>query len=100
MERLIGEAAKNQAALNTDNTFFDAKRLIGRNFKDKTVLSDRKLLPFQIVDKGGKPYMKVPLLGKDLAPEEISSMILTKMKDIAEAFLSQKVKHAVITVPA
>lgn len=99
-ERLIGEAAKNQASLNPTNTIFDAKRLIGRNYTDPTVQSDIKLLPYKILDAGGKPSISVPLVNKTFSPEEISSMILTKMKNIAEDYLGQTITNAVITVPA
>eukprot|EP01094_Clydonella_sp_ATCC50884_P000001 TRINITY_DN0_c0_g1_i1.p1 TRINITY_DN0_c0_g1~~TRINITY_DN0_c0_g1_i1.p1 ORF type:complete len:661 (-),score=362.44 TRINITY_DN0_c0_g1_i1:64-2046(-) len=101
-ERLIGEAAKNQAAINPENTVFDVKRLIGRKFTDSTVKKDMKLMPYEIFDKGGKPYIRVDFKGqrKEYAPEEISAMVLTKMKETAEAFLGKKVTHAVVTVPA
>jgi heat shock protein 5 len=101
-ERLIGEAAKNQAALNPENTLFDIKRLIGREYSDHNVQSDMKLLPFKILNKNGKPAIQVKVKGEDkvFAPEEISAMVLTKMKEIAEAYLGKKVKSAVITVPA
>jgi len=101
-ERLIGDAAKNQAAMNPTNTVFDAKRLIGRRFTDSEVQSDMKHWPFKVIEKSGKPYVQVQFKGetKDFTPEEISSMVLTKMKDTAEAYLGEKVKDAVITVPA
>jgi len=101
-ERLIGDAAKNQAAMNPTNTVFDAKRLIGRRFNDQEVQSDMKHWPFKVIEKSGKPYIQVEFKGekKDFTPEEISSMVLTKMKDTAEAYLGGKVKDAVITVPA
>ena len=101
-ERLIGEAAKNQAAMNPANTVFDAKRLIGRNFSDKTVQDDAKLWPFKIVNEGGKPVIEVEYKGanKRFKPEEISAMVLTKMKETAESFLGEKVNNAVVTVPA
>ena len=101
-ERIVGEAAKNQATKNPTNTAFSVKRLIGRRYNDNTVQNDKKLLPYEISNKDGKPYIKLNV-GKDrkeFAPEEISSMILVKMRDIAEAFLGKEVKHAVITVPA
>jgi len=93
---------KNQATLNPSNTVYDAKRLIGRKFTDKEVTSDAKLLPFDIVNKNGKPNIQVKVKGKNkvFSPEEISSMVLTKMKKTAETFLGMKVKNAVITVPA
>jgi len=101
-ERLVGEAAKNQATVNPTNTAFSVKRLIGRKYNDDTVQHDKKLLPYEISNKDGKPYIKLNIgkEKKDFAPEEISSMVLVKMKDIAEAFLGKEVKHAVITVPA
>merc|ERR1712137_534035 len=101
-ERLIGDAAKNKAALNPENTVFDVKRLIGRKYSDQSVQSDKKLLPFEIINKNGKPYISAKVKGEDkeFAPEEISAMVLTKMKEIAEAYLGKTVTHAVITVPA
>ncbi|XP_006001016.1 heat shock cognate 71 kDa protein isoform X1 [Latimeria chalumnae] len=101
-ERLIGDAAKNQVALNPQNTVFDAKRLIGRKFDDSVVQSDMKLWPFKVVSDTGKPKVQVEYKGeaKSFYPEEISSMVLTKMKEIAEAYLGQTVVNAVITVPA
>lgn len=101
-ERLIGESAKNQAALNPTNTVYDAKRLIGRDFNDQHLQSDMKLLPFKIINKGGKPNIEVVVKGqnKQFSPEEVSAMVLTKMKETAEAYLGTKVNHAVITVPA
>lgn len=101
-ERLIGDAAKNQVAMNPNNTVFDAKRLIGRKFEDSVVQSDMKHWPFQVVSHGGKPKVQVEYKGETKAfnPEEISSMVLVKMKEIAEAYLGQKVSNAVITVPA
>merc|ERR1719262_120970 len=101
-ERLIGEAAKNQATINPSQTLFDVKRLIGRRFKDSTVQKDIKLLPFQIRDKSGKPVISVKVKGEDkvMPPEEVSSMVLTKMKETAENYLGKEVKHAVVTVPA
>ncbi|XP_075049060.1 LOW QUALITY PROTEIN: heat shock-related 70 kDa protein 2 [Mixophyes fleayi] len=101
-ERLIGDAAKNQVAMNPSNTIFDAKRLIGRKFDDATVQSDMKHWPFTVISEGGKPKVQVEYKGeqKTFSPEEISSMVLTKMKEIAEAYLGKKVPNAVITVPA
>lgn len=101
-ERLIGDGAKNQASINPTSTVYDAKRLIGRKFSDTVVQKDRKLLSYQLVDKKGKPYIKVPVKGEDkvFSPEEISAMVLTKMKQIAESYLGKEVKHAVVTVPA
>ncbi|KAL8497278.1 hypothetical protein ACS0TY_020822 [Phlomoides rotata] len=102
-ERLIGDAAKNQVAMNPRNTVFDAKRLIGRRISDPSVQSDMKYWPFKVIaGSGDKPMIQVMYKGeeKQFAPEEISSMVLTKMKEIAEAFLGQTVKNAVVTVPA
>merc|ERR1712125_159445 len=101
-ERFIGEAAKNQATVNPSQTIFDVKRLIGRRFQDSTVQKDLKLLPYEIVNKDGKPMIGVEFKGEEkvMAPEEVSSMILTKMKETAENHLGQEVRHAVITVPA
>jgi len=101
-ERLIGEAAKNQATVNPSQTLFDVKRLIGRRFKDSTVQKDIKLLPFKIVDVSGKPQISVNVNGaeKTMPPEEVSSMVLVKMKETAENYLGKEVKHAVVTVPA
>jgi len=101
-ERLIGDAAKNQAALNPENTVFDVKRLIGRTIDDKNVQRDSKLFPFKIIDKDGRPFIQVSFKGekKQYAPEEISAMVLTKMKEIAESYLGKKVENAVVTVPA
>merc|ERR1711968_394972 len=102
-ERLIGDAAKNQTATNPRNTVFDAKRLIGRDIHDSHVQSDMKSWPFKVVPKNGKqPHLQVEHKGelKTFSPEEISSMILVKMKETAEAYLGENVKEAVITVPA
>lgn len=101
-ERLIGDAAKNQAAMNSVNTIFDAKRLIGRKFDDHSVQNDMKHWPFTLINKGGKPLIKVEYKGetKTFSAEEISSMVLTKMKETAEAFLGKKTNDAVVTVPA
>ncbi|XP_049417513.1 heat shock 70 kDa protein 1-like [Epinephelus fuscoguttatus] len=101
-ERLIGDAAKNQAALNPSNTVFDAKRLIGRKIDDSVVQADMKHWPFKVVGDGGRPKIQVEHKGENKAfyPEEISSMVLVKMKEIAESYLGQKVTNAVITVPA
>jgi heat shock protein 1/8 len=101
-ERLIGDAAKNQAASNTANTVYDAKRLIGRSFDDPTVQSDLKHMPFEVVSDNGKPLIVVQYQGeqKRFSPEEISSMVVGKMKEIAEAFIGKPVANAVITVPA
>merc|ERR1719198_1499153 len=101
-ERLVGDAAKNQATINPENTVFDVKRLIGRKFTDKTVQADKKLFPFELVDKKGKPFVEVSINGekKSFAPEEVSSMILQKMRSTAEGFLDKEIKNAVVTVPA
>jgi heat shock protein 5 len=102
-ERLVGEAAKNQAAINPERSVYVVKRLIGRNFADKEVQRDRKHVSYNVVDKNGKPYIKVKIQGgeeKVYSPEEISAMILIKMKEIAESYLGQEVKNAVVTVPA
>jgi heat shock protein 1/8 len=102
-ERLIGDAAKNQAALNATNTVFDAKRLIGRKFQDPAVQSDMKHWPFKVVaGAGDKPLIEVAFRGetKTFSAEEISSMVLLKMKETAEAYLGSEVRKAVVTVPA
>jgi endoplasmic reticulum chaperone BiP len=128
-ERMIGDAAKNQATVNPENTVFDIKRLIGRNFMDKTVQSDMKLVPYkvrwlremdplvqdpaeltafpggcvQVINKNGKPQVEVEVAPGDrrqFSPEEVSAMILQKMRGIAEAYLGEEIKHAVVTVPA
>ncbi|UJR10044.1 hypothetical protein I4U23_014266 [Adineta vaga] len=101
-ERLIGDAAKNQVAMNPNNTVFDAKRLIGRKYDDTTVQADMKHWPFKLVNDGGKPKIQVEYKNelKSFTPEEISSMVLTKMKETAEAYLGTNVSKAVITVPA
>ncbi len=99
---LVGDCAKEQLALNPANTVFDAKRLIGRSYDDDTVQSDSKHWPFEIVKDNGKPKIKVEYKSetKYYAPEEISSMVLTKMKEVAEAYLGTTVTNAVVTVPA
>lgn len=101
-ERLIGDAAKNQAAQNPENTIFDAKRLIGRKWGEADVKKDVKHFPFKLVEKKGKPAIQVTVHGKPkvFTPEEISAMVLQKMKETAEAYLGHKVTHAVVTVPA
>ncbi|CAM0901793.1 unnamed protein product [Alopecurus aequalis] len=102
-ERLIGEAAKNQAAANPLRTVYDAKRLIGRQFTDAEVQRDMKLLPYRVIDKNGKPHAEVEVKAGDvrlLSPEEVSAMVLTRMKETAEAYLGEKVRDAVITIPA
>ncbi|CAL3969532.1 hypothetical protein PZA11_005947 [Diplocarpon coronariae] len=101
-ERLVGDAAKNQAAANPKRTIYDVKRMIGRKYSDKDVQGDMKHFPFEVVQKDGKPHVKVEVNGspKTFTPEEISAMILGKMKDVAESYLGNKVTHAVVTVPA
>merc|ERR1712130_713 len=101
-ERLIGDAAKNQVAINPTNTIFDAKRLIGRKYDDPTVASNMKHWPFEVVNVNNLPKLKVEYKNeeKTFTPEEVSSMVLTKMKETAEAYLGSEVKEAVITVPA
>ncbi|KAJ3655805.1 hypothetical protein Zmor_014917 [Zophobas morio] len=100
--RLLGDAAKNQVAMNPSNTIFDAKRLIGRKYDDQKIQQDLKHWPFKVINDGGKPKMQVEYKGeiKKFSPEEISSMVLTKMKETAEAYLGTTVRDAVITVPA
>jgi len=101
-DRLVGDAAKNQATINPENTVFDVKRLIGRKFSDKSVQADKKMFPFDLVNKKGKPYVEVTVAGekKQFAPEEVSSMILQKMRSTAESYLDKEIKNAVVTVPA
>ncbi|GIC84753.1 Hsp70 family ATPase KAR2 [Aspergillus udagawae] len=101
-ERLVGDAAKNQYAANPTRTIFDIKRLIGRKFDDRDVQKDAKNFPFKIVNKEGKPVVKVEVnkTPKIFTPEEVSAMVLGKMKEIAEGYLGKKVTHAVVTVPA
>ncbi|KAJ9594129.1 hypothetical protein L9F63_014445 [Diploptera punctata] len=101
-ERLIGDAAKSQVAMNPKNTVFDAKRLIGRRFDDPKIQDDMKHWPFVVINEAGKPKIQVEYKGevKKFAPEEVSSMVLTKMREIAETYLGGKVADAVITVPA
>ena len=94
-ERLIGDGAKNQVAMNPNNTIFDAKRLIGRNYSDPTVQSDMKHWPFKVGNHGGKPKLEVEYKSdqKTFTPEEISAMVLTKMKETAESYLGHEVKE-------
>jgi heat shock protein 1/8 len=102
-ERLIGDSAKNQVAKNPHNTVFDAKRLIGRKFDDPVVQKDMLHWPFKVESgNDGKPVIVVKYKGenKRFHPEEISSMVLTKMKETAETYLGETVKNAVVTVPA
>jgi len=101
-DRLVGDAAKNQATINPENTVFDVKRLIGRKFSDKSVQADKKLVPYKIVSDKDKPVVQVNVGGenKKFAPEEVSAMILSKMRTTAETFLGKEIKNAVVTVPA
>jgi len=101
-ERLVGDSAKNQAASNPYNTIYDVKRLIGRKFSDKDLKADMKHFPYKVIEKEGKPVVQVEVNGKDkqFTPEEVSAMILGKMKEVAESYLGKKVTHAVVTVPA
>ncbi|KAJ6619031.1 heat shock protein 70 family [Mycena sp. CBHHK59/15] len=101
-ERLVGDSAKNAFHSNPQNTVFDAKRLIGRKMDDKDMKRDLKHWPFKVQEKNGKPAITVAYKGedRDFSPEEISAMVLTKMKETAEAYLGEKVTHAVVTVPA
>jgi Hsp70 protein len=106
--RLIGDAAKNQAASNPENTIFDVKRLIGRKSDDPTVLADQKLLPYTIVARDGKPVVRISTTGSNgssssstiYSPEEISALILRHLKETAETYLGMPISRAVITVPA
>lgn len=101
-DRLVGDAAKNQATINPENTIFDVKRLIGRNYSDKSVQADKKLVPYGIVSDNNKPMVQVKV-GDNIqkfAPEEVSAMILGKMKTTAETFLGKEINDAVVTVPA
>ena len=101
-ERLIGQAAKNQASQNPENTIYDAKRLLGRQYNDQSTQNDIKHFSYDVINKDNKPIIQAKYKGevKDFQPEEISSMVLIKMKEIAEDFLGEKVDSAVITVPA
>lgn len=106
-ERLVGDAAKNYAVNSPENTIFDVKRLVGRKIDDPEVVRDMKLLPYKIINHDGRPFVKLSntnlpdeLKGKELSPEEISSFILLKMKQIAEAYIGETVNKAVVTVPA
>lgn len=101
-ERLVGEGAKNQGSINPSNTVFDVKRLIGRAFNDESVKKDSSLMPYKLVNKDGKPYIEVLVKGekKVVSPEEVSAMVLQKMKTVAEEYLGKPVKNAVVTVPA
>ena len=101
-ERLIGDAAKNQLTSNPENTVFDVKRMIGRRWSDKAVQQDIKHFPFKVINKNEKPHIEINVgdTPKLFTPEEISAMILNKMRETAEAYLGKKVTHAVVTVPA
>ena len=101
-ERLIGDGAKNHAAQNPENTIFDAKRLIGRKFDDPAVQSDIKHFPFSVTSASNKPMIQAKYKGelKTFSPEEISSMVLVKMKEVAESYIGEPVTDAVVTVPA
>ncbi|KAI1095708.1 78 KDA glucose-regulated protein-like protein precursor [Rostrohypoxylon terebratum] len=101
-ERLVGDAAKQQAASNPRNTVYDVKRFIGRKWAEKEVQNDLKHFPYKVVDQDGKPVIQVDFQGstKKFTPEEISAVILGKMKEVAESYLGKKVTHAVVTVPA
>ena len=101
-ERLIGDAAKNSASQNPENTIYDAKRLIGRDFDDKYLQNEMKTLSYQVINQNNKPKIKVKFMNEDkrFTPEEISAMVLTEMKQIAESYLGEEVKDAVVTVPA
>ena len=101
-ERLIGDGAKNQCSMNPENTVYDAKRLIGRKFDDPVLQNEINGFPFDVVEDNGKPKIKVEYMGesKTYHPEEISSMVLVKMKEIAESYIGYDVVDAVITVPA
>lgn len=101
-ERLIGDAAKNQLTSNPTNTVFDAKRMIGRSWDDSSVQKDIKFWPFTVKQKNKKPHVEVDINGERhlFAAEEISAMVLGKMKEIAEEYLGHQITHAVVTVPA
>lgn len=101
-ERLIGDAAKSVSSMNPTNTIYDAKRLLGREYNDTCLQNDMKTLPYKVVNVNGKPKVEVEFHGevKQFTPEEISAMILTKMKETAEAYLGETVTDAVVTVPA
>lgn len=99
-ERLVGESAKNQANMNPKNTIYDVKRLIGRLYDDPTVQNDMKHFSYDVVSQNNKPMVKVETNGKTFSPEQISSMILQKMKAVADAYIGESVVDAVITVPA
>ena len=98
-ERLVGDAAKNQYAANPKRTIYDIKRMIGRKWSDKDVQNDQKHFPFAVKNKDGKPVVSVEVSGKDrtFTPEEVSAMVLGKMRDVAESYLGKKVDNAVVT---
>jgi molecular chaperone DnaK len=100
-ERLVGQTARRQAVVNSDNTIFSVKRLMGRRYDDSEVAKAREVLPYKIVEgSGGDARIHVPQTGKEYTPQEISAMILRKLTDDAEAYLGERVTQAVITVPA
>jgi molecular chaperone DnaK (HSP70) len=102
-ERLIGDSAKSQVSSNPKNTVFDAKRMIGRKFSDSVTQAEIKRYPFKVINDGNdRPQIEVTFKNetKKLYPEEISAAVLVKMKEIAEAYLGEPIKHAVVTVPA
>ena len=101
-ERLVGDAAKNLSGQNPSNTIYEIKRMIGREFNDPILQKDLKLLPYKVVDVNGKPKVEVEFKGeiKQFTPEEISAVLLTKLKNIAENYIGKEVTDAVITVPA
>ena len=101
-EKLVGEAGKNAASQYPDSAFYDVKRLIGRKFDEESVQKDMKYLPFKIFNKDGNAWIRTKLNGetKEFSPEQISAMVLTKMKEIAENYLGETVKNAIVTVPA
>jgi len=102
-ERLIGDSAKSQSVVNQKNTFYDIKRLIGRNFSDPIVQKEMKTMPFKVVSGANDKVLIESIVGsetKQFTPEELSAMILVKMKQVAEAYLGKPVKDAVVTVPA
>ena len=99
-ERIIGEGAKSQISANPKNTVFDAKRLIGKKFDDPSLQNDKKHMSFEVRNSNSKPQIYVPVRDKTFNPEEISAMVLGKMKEVAESYLGEDVKDAVVTVPA
>ena len=102
-QKLVGDAAKQQAAMNPENTIYDIKRLIGRKMSEKAVIDVIKLFPFKVIsDKDDNPRIQVTYMNeiRIFSPEEISAMIITEMKETAEAYLGQKIQNIVVTVPA